>query len=41
MLEVLQFIFSGFWVFIGTLVLISCMGFALARVILAFKGKDV
>ena len=32
MLEVLQFVFSSFWVWLGTLVLISCAGGAIRNI---------
>jgi ABC-type Fe3+ transport system permease subunit len=40
MLEILQLIFSSFWVWFGTVVLIIVTGTALAAVVLAFRGKD-
>ena len=41
MLEVLQLVFANFWTFIGTLMLISACGWAVARIILAVRGIDV
>lgn len=38
-MEVLSFIFSGFWVFIGTLLLISCTLGGVARIVAAFTNK--
>ena len=45
MLEILQFIFSGTWIFLGTIVLFfltivltASTGWAIARIILAFRG---
>lgn len=39
MIEILQFIFSGFWIFIGSLLLIGAVLNGLANVILAIRGK--
>ena len=33
MLEVLQFIFSGFWVWLGTVILVAAVGMAVAEII--------
>ena len=41
MLEILTFIFSSFWTWVGTVILISAGGVALNHVIVAFKGKVV
>ena len=41
MLEVLQFVMSGFWIFVGTLVLVSSIGWAIARIVLACRGIAV
>ena len=38
MLEVLQFIFSGFWVFVGSLMLVSVTLQGLAAIISAIRG---
>jgi hypothetical protein len=38
MLEVLQFIFSGFWIWLGTLMLVGTIGAAVARIVLAVWG---
>lgn len=35
MLEILQFIFSSFWIFCGTIVLIFAIGISVAIVMLA------
>lgn len=37
MIEILQFIFSGFWIFIGSLLLIGAVLNGLANVILAIR----
>lgn len=39
MLEVLQFIFSGFWIWLGTAILIGTAGQSIAAVILALRGR--
>lgn len=41
MLEILQFIFSSFWVWIGTMGLILATGVALNSIIIGFYGKAV
>jgi len=42
MLEMLQYVTSGFWVFVGSVLFISsstlCMGWALNAAIIGFKG---
>jgi hypothetical protein len=38
MLEVLQFIMAGFWTFVGTIILVGSIGWAVARIVLAFRG---
>lgn len=43
MIEILTFIFGGFWVFVGTLLLISCTLGDIARIIAALtyrRGND-
>lgn len=40
MIEILQFVFSSFWVWFGTLCLISAFGGAIASVLLAVRGKS-
>lgn len=37
-MEILAFIFSGFWIFIGTLLLISCVLGGVAGIIRAMTG---
>lgn len=37
MLEILQFIFSSFWVWLGTVILVATLGQAIAAVLGAFK----
>ena len=39
MLEVMQFIFSSFWVWLGTIFLISAMTTVLAKFITLARGK--
>ena len=39
MLEILQYVTSGFWVFIGTIILISAMGWAINAILLGIHGK--
>jgi hypothetical protein len=39
MLEVLQFIFSGFWIWLGTVGLVCALGSALADIIQAARGE--
>lgn len=41
MIEILKFIFSSFWVYIGTVILILVTGVSLNYIIVAFKGKIV
>ena len=41
MLPIRQFIFSSFWIWLGSIVLILAIGVALNAVIVAFKGKRV
>lgn len=38
MLEVLQFIFSGFWVWLGTMILVAAFVSVVASIILAARG---
>lgn len=38
MLEVLQFIFSSFWIWLGTMLLIVSMSTGIVRVLLALAG---
>lgn len=41
MLEVLQFIFSGFWIWLGTVTLLGAFGSGVASILLAVRGvKD-
>jgi hypothetical protein len=39
MMEILQFIFSSFWVWAGSVILIATFGTSLAGMILAVRGK--
>ena len=39
MLEILQFIFSSFWVWSGTLILVSVFGYTIAETIEAIRKK--
>lgn len=41
MLEILQFVFSSFWTWPGTVVLIVTSGAAINWVIVAFRGRGV
>ena len=41
MLEILKFIFSSFWIWSGTVVLLLTAGVSLNAVIVAFRGKVV
>lgn len=40
MIEILQFIFSGFWVWLGAVILIATFGTSIAAVILAVRGQS-
>jgi hypothetical protein len=39
MLELLQWIFEGFWRFFGVLILIGTIGSAVGNVVSAWRGK--
>ena len=39
MLEVLQFIFSSFWIWLGTVILIGAAGQSIAAVILSLRAR--
>ena len=39
MIEVLQFIFSSFWIWLGTVVLLGVAGQSMAVILLAFFGR--
>lgn len=41
MLEILKFIFSSFWIWSGTVVLMLAAGVSLNAVLVAFRGKVV
>lgn len=41
MLEILKFVFSSFWIWLGTMFLICAIGTALNAVIVAFRGIAV
>lgn len=41
MLEILKFIFSSFWIFIGTLCLLPIIGVSIAMPIAAIRGGDI
>ena len=41
MLETLQYIFSSFWIFWGTVILIYTIGTSIAMVVAAVSGHDV
>lgn len=38
-MEVLRFIFSSFWIWLGMVILVGSFGGAIASVILAARGK--
>ena len=38
MLEVMQFVFSNFWIWLGTVVLVAAFGSSAASIILAARG---
>ncbi len=40
MLEILQFIFSDFWYFVGTVILLGMLLGGIANVILAMRGIE-
>ncbi len=40
MLEILKFIFSSFWIWLGTLMLVAVIGQAIAAAVLALRGKS-
>lgn len=40
MLEILEFIFSSFWVFCGTVILIYVTGMSAAMIVAAASGKE-
>lgn len=39
MLEVLKFVFSSFWIWAGTMLLLLCLGSAINSVLVGFWGK--
>ena len=39
MIDVLKFIFSDFWIWLGTVVLVGVFGSAVASVLLAVRGN--
>jgi len=41
MLEILKYIFSSFWIWLGTMYLICAIGTALNAIIVALRGKAV
>lgn len=41
MLEVLKFIMSDFWIFIGTCILITCLANGLATIIKSFMNRKI
>jgi uncharacterized membrane protein len=41
MLEILQYIFSSFWIFIGSLMMVAIIGSFLVGIIGAIRGCDV
>jgi hypothetical protein len=40
MLELLQFVFSSFWIWLGTVILIIVIGVSIYNIIVAVKGDD-
>jgi hypothetical protein len=40
MLEVLQFVLSGFWIWLGTMFLIGAIGSVVAGAIYAIRNKE-
>ena len=38
MLEVLQFIFSDFWIWLGTVILLTALGSGMVGIILSVRG---
>ena len=41
MLEILEFIFSSFWVWLGTLILLIFAGVGINFAMLGLRGKDI
>jgi ABC-type multidrug transport system permease subunit len=41
MLEILQFVFSSFWIWLGTVILIGALGNVIASFIALARGKKV
>lgn len=41
MLEILQFVLSGFWACIGTMLLIGAVGSAVAEIVSAFRSNPL
>ena len=39
MLEILQFIFSSAWIWVGTCILLGSLGNGIAQVIIAIRGR--
>jgi hypothetical protein len=39
MLEILKFIFSNFWIWLGTVILIGILGEAIATIVVALQKK--
>ncbi len=39
MLEILRFIFSEWYIYFGTIILICCIGESVAEIVQAIKGK--
>ena len=40
MIEILHFIFSSFWIWLGSVILVATLGTSIASVILACRGKS-
>jgi hypothetical protein len=41
MLEILHFIFSSFWIWLGTVILVGIIVYGVADIVRAFKTKNV
>lgn len=41
MLALLQYIFSSFWVFSGTVILVFTIGVAISMIIVAIRGGEI
>lgn len=41
MLEILQYVTSGFWVFVGCMILIVLLGWAINAIFVGMWGKEI